>query len=353
MRTDNGHQEIMVDKTSFGTLLSAIARRDEFAIEKAGSYRQIKKTAMGETQGVLGGYLVPPEYTAKLLGTVFDVSIVLPRANVIDMGSAQKIAPMIDVVTAQVAGVNPFAGSMQFTWGWQQTPPETEPKFRALELNAWDLLGECVVSNQWLADTPAEAEEYLLEQFARAAAWYVEYAFFRGAGTPKLMPLGILNAPGTISTTRTTPNLIKATDIANMAGNLLPHSWANAVWVVSAGTAMAQVIALSTFVVNQQPTTGGKDGNNALIGYLLGRPCFVSDKLPVLGTAGDLTLFDPSMYVVGMRQEVLVDTSDTPNFFTNQTDFRVWMRLDGRPQLSDVITSSNGTTFSPFVILAA
>ena len=47
---------------------------------------------------------------------------------------------------------------------------------------------------------------------------------------------------------------------------------------------------------------------------LLGRPAFPSEKLPALGTKGDLMLLDPSLYVVGDRQQIEIAASEHVNF---------------------------------------
>jgi HK97 family phage major capsid protein len=92
-------------------------------------------------------------------------------------------------------------------------------------------------------------------------------------------------------------------------------------------------------------------------GFLMNRPLFVTDKLPALGTKGDLMFFDPYLYVVADRQQVLIDTSIyDPNVFTkNQTMFRVWLRMGGRPMLANQITDPNldSNKLSPYVVLDA
>ena len=85
------------------------------------------------------------------------------------------------------------------------------------------------------------------------------------------------------------------------------------------------------------------------MGYLENRPLYVTDKLPKLGTAGDLVLFDPSMYAIGDRQQVVVDISEhapygsSSVFQHNQSMFKVWYRGDGKPMLDQVVTLPDGS----------
>lgn len=305
----------------------------------------ITKTVMGEQSGTTGGYLVPMDFSLQLMETIVEDSFIYPRAQVIPMRSGVMWAPKVDVETLQSAGTNPLLGGVKFTWGSEQAPPETEPTFRQMELRSWDLLGLAKISNQFLMDTGPEGEGYLVKLFGRAAAWYAEYAFLQGTGTSKMMPTGIVNAPGTLSVTRSSSSHVTAIDIASMASSLLPFSWNRAVWATDPST-LADICKLSTFFVNQGMTDPGAAG------YLLTRPLFVTDKLVPLGSTGDLILFDPWLYVIGSRLEVVVDVSPHADFQNFQTDFRVWLRLDGKPQVSKTITLTNGTTVvSPYVRL--
>ena len=145
---------------------------DVYGVERQTVSSQVVKTAMGEESGTIGGYLVPDDFSYRLMETVGEVSIIYPRANVVPMLSSTEFCPKVDVETAQSAGTSPFFGGVKFTWGSSQAPTETEPTFRQDILRAWDLLGYCTVANVWLDDTNVTGEEYLLKLLGKAAAWY-------------------------------------------------------------------------------------------------------------------------------------------------------------------------------------
>jgi HK97 family phage major capsid protein len=307
---------------------------------------QVRKTALSTESGTGGGYTVPRDYSVALLKALSEESFVYPRATHVGMESRETQCPQIDTNTVQASGVSALIGGINFTWGSSQSPIETEPTFTELDLVAWDLLGVVKMSNQMLMDIGPRGEDSLISLFGRAAAWSTEYAFFQGKGAGQSMPLGLLNSPGALTVSRTTPNQIANTDIAKMASELLPYSWKNAIWACSP-TCLAQVVALSNYFINQT------EHESANCGTLLTRPLFVTDKLQALGSTGDLVLFDPSLYVVGVRQEILVEASgEGPSFGTYQTYFRIWLRIDGKPWVSKSITLADGTTkVSPYVIL--
>jgi HK97 family phage major capsid protein len=308
----------------------------------------VRKAPLGENAGTVGGYLVPMDYSLQMMKVIAENTFVWPRANIIPMNSAEMRVPKIDAETVGgTAGVSNLFGSVQFNWGSSQVPSEiAEPKFRQLELKAWDLLGTCVTSNQFLMDTGPAGEDALVEMFGRAVAWYAEYAFFQGTGTATQMPLGMRIAPCCISIPRGVPATVQDTDLSRMAAALLPQSWERCIWACAPST-LVQIFKIPHYIQN---LSGHHDYAN--IGSIFGRPLFVSDKLLALGNDGDVMLIDPWLYVVGLRMQTLVDVSPHSHFASFQTDFRIWLRLDAKPLLSSSVTLADTTTVvSPFVKL--
>jgi hypothetical protein len=326
--------------------------------------------------------LLPTEYSNELLRCLAEESFIFPRAKVLPTTHEELEAPRIKIETAPtVSGVSPLLGGIQFQWGFEDAPTETEPNFAMDNFNAWDLLGYCVVSNSWLHDASATygqgtsgsggtwatpstdtkstrpakraftgAEGYLIDLFGKAAAWYAEYAFLQGSGSALQMPLGILNSPAAIKFTRKTQNLIDITDITAMTSRFLPYSWRNGIWACSP-TALAQIQGFAQYYINVELGAEAMSTPRP-VGLLSTMPLFVTDKLPPLGVKGDLILIDPSLYVISMRQEVLVDVSHDDALRTNSSTFRIWLRCDGKPELSGSVTLQDTTTkASPYVIL--
>ena len=79
---------------------------------------------------------------------------------------------------------------------------------------------------------------------------------------------------------------------------------------------------------------------------------FPTEKVPALGTKGDLMLLDPSFYVIGDRMQIEIAASEHVNFLKNQMTWRVVERVDGQPWLDKPVTLQDGATqVSPFVVL--
>jgi HK97 family phage major capsid protein len=86
---------------------------------------------------------------------------------------------------------------------------------------------------------------------------------------------------------------------------------------------------------------------------LLGHTVLFTEKLPVLGTAGDVLLVDRNAYYIMDRQDTTISTSDAPAFLTDQMTMRMTSRLDGQPALNDKITLADGSyQVSPFIKLS-
>lgn len=333
---------------NYGFIKAVVAREKVY-----GHDRRVMKTAMGETSGPTGGYIVPQEYSDLLLFALTEKSFFRNRSRIVPMTSGETLVPKLRAEAAHGAGVSPFFGGITYSWvsaAGGTSLPQSEPTFGQLSLWANDLMGELIASNQFVNDLSPEGERRLIELFGRAAAWYEEYAFFNGLGTDASQPIGILNANATISVSRAGGGSVELIDLSNMVASLLPFSWANSVWGCSP-TALTRVCSVQGFVPNADVDSVE---NTGVVGLLMGRPVYATENLPALGSRGDVVLFDPTLYVIGDRMETIVEASPHPLFTTNQTVFRVWRRVDGKPLLSAPVTLQDATTqVSGFVALAA
>lgn len=340
-------------KKNFGDFCLAIARQDRHYLEKHYGSEFVSyqaKAALAEASGVTGGYTVPPDFYRQLLALVVENTFIRPRAFVQPMASATLQFPFLDVSTVQSAGVSPFFGGVQMSWTEEaQTRTETEPQFKMMELKAHELSGYSISSNVLLQDSAFGLERFLMTLFGKAIAWFEEYAFLQGNGQGK--PQGILTATPTIAVTRNTGGAVKFQDVAGMYAKLLPSSINNAIWVHSPSVIpqllqLADAANRAIFISIDQGAA--KKPNWALLGL----PTFCTEKVPALGTKGDLMLIDPALYVIGDRMQIEIAASEHVNFLKNQMTWRVVERVDGQPWLDKAITLQDGsTTVSPFVVL--
>lgn len=312
-----------------------------------------KATALNEVVGQQGGYLVPTGWSELFFKTFAEQSILWPRAVEIPLSTMTTELPLVNATTVQSAGVSPFYGGTSFVWeplSGLRTLPETQPTFQQLTLTGWNLLGKSQVSNQLLNDMTEEGELKLLTTLAEAATWQADFAFFQGQGSNSFQPLGMLNCPSKITVARAGSNHIAQADVAKMVGTLLPNGWRNAIWCICP-TAVEDLVKITGYQGNNDPGLLAQ----GCMGWLFAKPVFVTEKLPALGTPGDILLCDPTMYAVGLRQNVVIEISNQEPgaFIRNRSIIRTWLRCDGKSILSNSITLQDAATVvSDIVVLA-
>lgn len=317
----------------------------------------VRKAPLAENSGVTGGYLVPPQFQSELLTIAAEDAFVEPLAKVVPMSSKTMQWPMLDITTAQATGTSPYFGGVYAAWQPEaSTIDETEPTFKMSEWTAWDLVLYSVSSYQILMDNGIGLDALLSQLFAQAITWYKEWAFLRGTGAGSSMPLGIINAPASYVQSRSAGSAFTLADVAAMMSRLHIRSWDSACWIMH-----------QSVLPKLMQMTSGAAGADRLIWYdwekapaggqkmprasFFGLPLYFTEKLPTLGTKGDVMLVDWSQYVIGNRLDYQIDVSKDYLFRTNQLAWRVIARCDGRPWLNSTITDADGWVSSPFVVL--
>ncbi len=328
---------------SFGDFLLAVRNNNAKRLTEV-----YKTKALAESDGGSGGYLVPTQFEARLLEVAGEESVFDPLAFHLPMAGRKISLPSLDQ-TGTSSGQSNFLGGVVAGWeGEGGQLSETEPKFKAVELDAHKLGGYTLVSSELNADSAIALEVLLVRLFGMARGWHRDYAFFRGDGVGK--PLGILNAPATLAATRAGGgNALDLADVGNMLSKLPANSFDRGVWF------MHQTLIPSLLDLKNS-------GNNAVfitnignkpVWQLLGMPIRFTEKLPAAGTAGDAILCDPSMYLVGDRGGLEIASSEHYKFANNQITWRFTDRVDGKPWISKEITLADGSTkVSPFVKLS-
>jgi HK97 family phage major capsid protein len=316
----------------------------------ASTFQPWQKAALGESSGTTGGYIVPPDFYNQLLAIAAEDNRFRQYAFVQPMASATLQFPYLDITTAQAAGNSPFFGGVIAYWTSEaQTRTEVEPAFKMMELKAQELSGYSVSSNIILQDAAFGLEKFLFTLFGKAVAWYEELAFLQGNGVGK--PIGVLNAAAAISVNRNTASHFYFADVSTMMSKLLPASFNRAQWWVSP-TVVSDLLQLKDGANRAIFISIDQGATKPPVWKLLNLPVNITEKLPALGTKGDVMLIDPSLYVIGDRMMLEIAASEHVNFLKNQMTWRFVERIDGRPWLDNAITLQDGTSqVSPFVVL--
>jgi HK97 family phage major capsid protein len=299
-----------------------------------------------------GGFLVPEEWRAELFALALEASIVRSRARVVPMGSPTLHFPAIDD-TSHATSV--MGGIIVYRTEEGAELTESAASFGTVKLEATKQTALAHVTNELIRDVAGGFDAFVESSFPSAMSYFedVDFLTANGAGAP----LGALsvNNPAIVVIDKET-NQVTATiyweNIIKMYARMLPQSLNTAVWIASPDT-FAQLATMALSV-----GTGGSaiwlvNGQNQPVLTLLGRPVIMTEKAPgVLGTQGDLSFVDLSMYLIGDRQTVTIDASPHVKFTSDRTTFRVIARNDGRPWVQSPITPRNGgPTLSPYVQL--
>lgn len=320
-------------------------QRLKYFDDDQGRARQAKDLA--EAVGSTGGFLVPTEFQTQLMSFAASESVVRPRATVIRMRRRAIQIPVLDQ-TGSTAGKPNWFGGMQAYWAEEAAEKsQTDPAFRQIELVAHKLIMYTRSSDELLDDSALSLQDFLSGPmgFAGAIAWYEDYAFIHGSGAGQ--PLGVVNAPATITVNRQTQNGITYTDLTTMLENFLPSG--QGVWLMTQ-SALSDMLQLNGPTGNPSFIWGS--AVNGAPNTLLGLPVIFTEKASRIGTAGDVILADWRYYLIGDRQATTVESTQFDRWRYDQTSWRGVHRVDGQPWMSAPLTYQDGTTqVSPFVIL--
>lgn len=336
----------------FGKFLQAIKNAEKGTVDPRLSYFDSEvpggeRKDLAEGAGSTGGYTVPSEFRPLVSQQAEEYSIVRPRAMVIPMTRRQIEVPALKQSGTTAGQPHWFGGMLAFWEAEAATLTETEPAFRNITLTAHELTAVTHVSNNLLADSAVSLSALLTgpRGFPGVIAWKEDYAFLNGEGTGE--PLGVLNAAATIGVSRTTGGAVKYDDLVNMLAKFLPSG--RGVWVASVSV-KAQLMLMNGPSGNPSYLWGNAD--KGVPDQLLGMPIIFTEKVPALGTKGDISLCDFSHYYVGDRQVTTIESSSQARWLKNQTSWKVVHRVDGQPWLDTYFTLADGSTaISPFVTL--
>jgi HK97 family phage major capsid protein len=184
-------------------------------------------------------------------------------------------------------------------------------------------------------DSPG-LDVFLRRFIPRGIANQVDQACFRGPGPGSNGPTGLVGAGCTLSVTRGNNADVTQANLSAMYTRLMPGSSRTAVWAISPTALNALTQLTMPGILIMMPGDDGSDG------LLYGKPFFKTEKLPDIGTPGDVLLFDPNCYVIGYR-DLLIDFSDQQQaqWRRGQCPWRVVARIGGAPMIGSTITLAN------------
>ncbi len=216
------------------------------------------------------------------------------------------------------------------------------------------LIGLVYLTDELMADAVA-LEGYVQQGFAEEFGFQLDDKIVNGTGAG--VPQGILTSPGRVSVAKETGQAaatVVASNIEKMYARLFAQSMSNAKWFINQEI-WPQLFQLSHAVgLGGVPVFVPAGGISAApFGTLLGRPIQPIEQAAALGTEGDITLWDPSRYLIIEKGGMEAAISMHVKFTTDETSLRFVLRVDGQPIDYKPVTPAKGTnTLSSIVTLA-
>ena len=328
-------------KQSFGEFLVKARMQDKELVE-------MSRKGIAEVNGVDGGFLVPEEYMNEIMRVQLEESVVRKSgARVLPMSSNIMRIPAINI--ASNASGSMFGGVTAYWTGEAETNTASKPQFKQITLEAKKLIGYVESSDELINDSIVSMGGLLQDLFAQTIAFEEDNAFLNGDGVGK--PLGIVSAPATISVTRTTASRVGTVDLVAMLARFF-RKGGSPVWIINQSV-LPEIYKLKDENSNYILLPGMNSNiSGAIPATIYGIPVVVTEKLPALGTSGDIMLADMRYYLIGDRQRLTIDESMHVRFQTGERAWRFVQRIDGQPWLDSAVTPrAGGSTLSPFVKL--
>jgi HK97 family phage major capsid protein len=301
-----------------------------------------------------GGFLVQTEFSQKWIASVYAGAspfLGLCDQRQTDNPLAKITIPAID----ETSRADGFRNGGMFGY-WEKEGDlltASLPKWRMVETAGYKLIVLVFATNQLLSDNKM-LEAFLNKGVPEELAFLLGQKAISGSGAG--VPLGIINAPATITLAKTagqTPGTIVRENVLGMWARLSSPSRRRAVWLVNEDVdGQLEILASDPAGPSNIYIPSGVCGNEFPL--LKGRPVIEIEQCPVLGQPGDIILADLSQYLIidgGLRSAVSMEVS----FLNDQAVLKFTWYVDGRPSVATPVLPYNGSsvTRSPFVTLPA
>lgn len=314
-------------------------------------------TGYGSSDGADGGFLVPKEFSTRLLEMGMEESMLLPLC------ADQPVGEMFDGVEMPYwndydrSGGAVHGGVQVYRRAEAATVTATQGELEMLKLDLEDLMGLAYVSARLMRDGTALGA-WVERSFRTAFAFKTDDEILNGTGAGQMLGVITSGNGSLITVTKETGQVAASLDYQNllkMRNRLNPSGRRNAVWVMNLD--LEPKLQSVHFPVGTGgvpvylPANGLRDEP---FDTLFGRPILISEHAPAAGTAGDISLHDFSQYLVITKGGLEAAESMHVRFIYGEQTLRFMYRINGRPTWRSAKTRHKGTnTVSPHVALGA
>ena len=328
------------------------------AIDERISKRAALGTYGNEALGSDGAFAVPPDFRNAIMDKVYGEDSLVPRTDQLTSSTNNLTVPKDETTPWQTTG-----GILANWTGEAGAITQSKPKLESSTLHLHKLAVLVPITDELASDASA-LNGWITRKAPQKIGFELNRVIVQGNGAGQ--PLGILNAPGTVSVAKTSSqdnDTVVASNIVAMYGRMYAPWRRNAVWLINQDIE-PQLLTLAWPGKDDTGTAITNWGSHVFLppgglsaspfGTLFGRPIIPTQACETLGDKGDIFFAALDQYVTvtktagGLRQ----DTSMHLWFDQDTMAFRFIMRIAGQPWWSSAIAARDGsTTYSAFVTL--
>ncbi len=322
--------------------------------------------------GATYGYSIKPNYLGDLFRIARESEVFASATRSVPMpnGIETKYPALGQYSAPTVSNGNlinsaSFGGITLSYVGETTARPESDAAMEEIEFKAVDMVGATSFSRDYIGDNFIAMDSIVTGMFGDAMAWMEDWMTINGPGNG--VPQGYFNSLALIiggavsgNAGRANANKIASEDLGWMLSHIAPCP--NPRWIAHRSTipqlfilnnaAGTPVFQPNSSIVQSDPLSIMSKSNNgaqvySTAGMLLGIPIFFTEKVPQLGTTGDITLVCPSQYGLAEREGFEVGMSEHFYFSTDKVAYRFKKRHDGRSLWRKPYTDASGGPTSP------
>jgi len=344
------HQSSGKKFRSLGEQLLAVMHH---ATGRGSDDRLFRSLGANEAIGSDGAFLLQQDFSTQIFERAYETGQVISRCDRIQIGANSNSIKIPAINESSRVDGSRWGGVLAYWQGEGTAGTPTRPKFRMMDLVLKKLMALCYATDEMLQDSTA-LEQIISKSFSQEMGFQLDTAVILGIGGGQ--PLGILNAPATVSVSCASGSGVRilSADVLSMYQRMYAPSRSNAVWFINQDTEVQLYsMTLGTATVNQAVYVPPGGLSAAPYATLMGRPVIPIEQCSTLGTVGDIIFADMSQYVLADKGGLQSATSMHVAFLTDEQVFRFVYRVDGQPKWQAALTPYKGTnTLSPFITLA-
>ena len=313
-------------------------------------------TAGTEGTSADGGYAVPPDFRETIVKKVMGETNLMSMCEQFVTSSYKVTVPLDTATPWQTSG-----GILTYWVGENTAITQSKPALSSIDIQAYKLAALVPLTDELISDAPA-LNAWLPGKVSEKITSAMNAALIAGSGDGSTQPTGIVGSAGEVVQAAVSgqgANTIVWKNVTGMYSRMLPQLIPQSVWLVHPAT-LPQLLEMSATAGNVPvwlPPTAAtySAGMAGPAGTLLGRPVYLSENNPALGSKGDIIFFAPKTYgVVTKAGGVQTDLSIHFFFDAVVSALRAVVRVGGKSMYTSTVSPKNGSaTYGNVITLNA